>query len=102
MPFLLTDVWAAGYYVNDFGISQTLVQHWDGAAWTVQTTPNTGGLLDNRFTSIEAVSATDIWAAGYYYDENARGLHAHRALRWYSLEHRRQPQQRLCRCAQLH
>ncbi|HKP54967.1 MAG TPA: S-layer homology domain-containing protein [Chloroflexia bacterium] len=66
-----SDVWAAGYYVNEFGISQTLIEHWDGMSWSVVPSPNTGGLLDNRLLSIEAVSSTDAWAVGYYYDEDA-------------------------------
>jgi hypothetical protein len=65
------DVWAVGYYVNDFGISQTLIEHWNGTAWSVVPSPNNGGLLDNRLLSVEAVSATDVWAVGYYYDEEA-------------------------------
>ncbi len=73
------DVWAVGYYVNDFGISQTLIEHWNGTAWSVVPSPNTGGLLDNRLLSVEAVSATDAWAVGYYYDEDgvARTLTEH-------------------------
>ena len=66
-----SDVWASGYYVNDFGISQTLIERWNGTAWSVVPSPNTGGLLDNRLLSIEAVSASDVWAVGYYYDEDA-------------------------------
>lgn len=65
------DVWAVGYYVNEFGISQTLTMHWDGATWSVVASPNTGGLLENRLVAVEAVSAADVWAVGYYYDENA-------------------------------
>ncbi len=74
-----TDVWAVGYYVNDFGISQTLVQHYNGTVWSVVSSPNTGGLLDNRLLSVEAVSAIDVWAVGYYYDDSgvARTLTEH-------------------------
>lgn len=65
------DVWAAGYYINDFGIAQTLVQHWDGEAWSLVDSPNVGPLLDNRLTAIDAYAPDDVWAVGYYYNEMA-------------------------------
>jgi hypothetical protein len=67
------DVWAVGNYINDFGVSQTLVEHWDGATWSVVESPNVGPLLDNELTAIDAVSPTDIWAAGYFFSEEAVG-----------------------------
>jgi hypothetical protein len=66
-----TDAWAVGYYVNEFGVGQTLILHFDGTAWSIVPSPNAGQLLDNQLNSIEAVSATDVWATGYYYNEDA-------------------------------
>ncbi|MDQ3929970.1 MAG: S-layer homology domain-containing protein, partial [Chloroflexota bacterium] len=65
------DVWAAGYYINDFGISQTLVQHWDGETWSLVDSPNAGPLLDNRLTAIDASGPNDVRAVGYYYNDMA-------------------------------
>lgn len=65
------DVWAAGYYLNSFGVSQTLIENWDGTAWRVVASPNVGGLLDNELTTIDAVSPGDVFAAGYYYNDQA-------------------------------
>ena len=65
------DVWAAGYYLNDFGIAQTLIEHWDGSAWSVVDSADVGPLLDNYLTSIDAVAADDVWAVGYYFNDVA-------------------------------
>ncbi|HEX8599098.1 MAG TPA: S-layer homology domain-containing protein [Chloroflexia bacterium] len=65
------DVWAAGHYINDFGIAQTLVQHWNGVEWSLVDSPNVGPLLDNRLTSIDASAPDDVWAVGYYYNDVA-------------------------------
>ncbi|MDQ3705455.1 MAG: S-layer homology domain-containing protein [Chloroflexota bacterium] len=65
------DVWAAGSYINEFGIAQTLVQHWDGEVWSLVDSPNVGPLLDNRLTAIDASAPDDVWAVGYYYTEKA-------------------------------
>jgi hypothetical protein len=59
------DVWAVGYYISDLGLIQTLAQHWDGTRWSVIPTPN-NGLQDNLLNSVDAVSANDVWAVGYY------------------------------------
>jgi hypothetical protein len=45
--------------------SQALVEHWDGTSWQIipsPTLPSNSAVL----TSVAAVSATDIWAAGTY------------------------------------
>ena len=59
------DVWAVG---DSNTLSKTLVEHWNGTSWSVVKSPNpgSGGVL----TSVAAVSASNVWAAGYY--TNAR------------------------------
>jgi photosystem II stability/assembly factor-like uncharacterized protein len=37
-----SDVWAVGYDGNTGGVAQTLTEHWDGAQWSVVTSPNPG------------------------------------------------------------
>ena len=59
------DVWAVGYYVNGSNVDQTLVEHWNGSAWSVVSSPN-AGTGDNDLYGVAAVSATDVWAVGYY------------------------------------
>jgi len=62
------DIWAAGYAQNGpSGASQTLIERWNGAAWTVEPTPNPGP-RDNEFFSIAALNDHAIWAAGNFQD----------------------------------
>jgi hypothetical protein len=61
------DVWAVGYYFGNSIIDQTLIQHWDGIAWTNAPSPF-GGFSYNELDGIVAVSANDVWAVGSYYD----------------------------------
>ena len=61
------DIWTVGYYVpNGGGVIQTLIEHWNGAVWTIVPSPNQG-TQDNYLQDVTAVSATDVWAVGYYY-----------------------------------
>jgi len=56
-------VWAAGYVENPGCIcGHTLVDHWNGSAWTRLKTPNPG--IADFLAGISAVSAQEIWAAG--------------------------------------
>jgi hypothetical protein len=57
------DAWAVGYYQNTGGLDQTLIEHWDGIAWTVVTSPDVMG-QNNELLAVRADSATDIWAVG--------------------------------------
>jgi hypothetical protein len=56
-----TNAWAVGV-VNDGGSnSQTLIEHWDGTAWSTIASPHAGALL-----RIAADRATgNLWAVGY-------------------------------------
>jgi hypothetical protein len=64
-----TDVWAAGNYLPDAANSNqdatlTFAEHYDGTAWTVVRTPNTG----TNFNSFYGLAAKDgyAWAVGEY------------------------------------
>jgi hypothetical protein len=63
------DVWAVGYYLNEFGVAQTLAEHWNGTEWEIVPSPNTTPLRDNELLSVQAVAADDVWAVGYYIDD---------------------------------
>jgi hypothetical protein len=58
-----TNAWAVGFYDN--GGLKTLVLHWDGTAWTVQSSPNVGGFI-NQLEGVAATSSSDAWAVGWY------------------------------------
>ena len=64
------DAWAVGDDVDGNGGRQTLTEHWNGSSWTVTPSPDPGS-PDNALTSVRAVSASDVWAVGYYTDSGA-------------------------------
>lgn len=55
--------WAVGYYTDAAYTDQTLIEHWDGNAWSVVPSPSPGAQRD-ILTSVAALSDTDVWAAG--------------------------------------
>jgi hypothetical protein len=62
-----SDAWAVGDYYNVLGFRQTLIEHWNGTAWKVQTSRNPGGSSnDNLLPGVAAVSAKAVWAVGDY------------------------------------
>jgi hypothetical protein len=59
------DVWAVGYYDNEWASPDgMLIEHWDGAAWSVVVGPNLGD--DNRLHDVISLGANDVWAVGEY------------------------------------
>jgi hypothetical protein len=58
------NVWAVGYLVYPVALIQTLIEHWDGAQWTIVSSPNGmtgGGLLH----AVRGLAPNDIWAVGW-------------------------------------
>ena len=67
------DIWAAGtYYDPPTGLTETMVQHWNGSTWSIVPSPSPGNYLANVINQLVAVSPTDVWAFGYY-DDNVTG-----------------------------
>ncbi len=61
------DVWAVGRYGNHDGgpLDETLVEHWNGAAWSVVKSPSPGGAsADDDLWGVAAVGPDDVWAVG--------------------------------------
>lgn len=58
------DVWTAGYYISAEHRQKTLVEHWDGTAWSKvpSPTPPPGG--QNFLFGISAATANAVWAVG--------------------------------------
>jgi hypothetical protein len=56
------DIWAVG----GTGVTNTLIEHWDGATWRIVPSPNvTGpGSVLNILTGVSALGAGDVWAVG--------------------------------------
>jgi len=62
-----TDVWAAGWFTGGTAtapVNQTLLEHFDGTAWSIVTSPDTSATVGNLLTSVSADSTTDVWAVG--------------------------------------
>jgi len=63
-----SNAWAVGSQARPDGHgSSSLVLHWNGTRWKRVASPNPGGLSNaNAFYSVDALSATRIWAVGVY------------------------------------
>jgi hypothetical protein len=55
-----SDVWAVGSSYDTTTGNTTLALHWDGTAWSVVPSPNSGSLND-----VKALAANDVWAVGH-------------------------------------
>ncbi len=67
------DAWAVGFSTPEPPPQQvatlTLIEHYDGNAWSVVPSPNRGPTTiyeSNRLYGVTAVSANDVWAFGSY------------------------------------
>jgi len=59
------DVWAVGTSSR-----MTLTEHWEGSSWKVEPSPNpnTASNAYNDLDAVVAITSTDVWAVGYYFD----------------------------------
>jgi hypothetical protein len=60
-----SDIWAVGLVDQGSGFGVTLIEHWNGSAWSIVPSPNPGGYY-NRLDGVVASAANDVWAAGSY------------------------------------
>ena len=71
------DAWAVGY-TQTATATRTLIEHWDGTAWTVVPSPNPGSSL-NLLDAVSAAGPAALWAVGATADtgspEQALTLH---------------------------
>lgn len=61
-----TDVWAVGYTAPSTNGNLTLIEHWDGAMWSVVPSPNPGPQPNDDLYGVVALSASNVWAVGEY------------------------------------
>ncbi|HEX4654025.1 MAG TPA: hypothetical protein VH227_07230 [Candidatus Udaeobacter sp.] len=62
-------VWATGFYYRKDGNPSTLVQRWDGSAWSVIASLD-GSTRENYLTGVGTTGPNDAWAVGYYNNQN--------------------------------
>lgn len=55
-------VWAVGMDKN----GNSLIEQWNGSKWSIVKSPDHPHAVSTTLTSVAAVSATDLWAVGYY------------------------------------
>lgn len=60
----ISDAWAVGT-ICPAGPARTLVEHWDGNAWTVVQSPYKSGAT-NTLVGVSARGPDDVWAVGNY------------------------------------
>lgn len=59
------DAWVVGYDYNAVaGAFRTMIQHWNGSAWTLVRSPDPSA-SDDVLYGVDARSASDAWAVGY-------------------------------------
>jgi hypothetical protein len=57
-----------GYQAVVSGPEETLVEHWNGSTWSMQTSPNVSGSTFNLLTGVSCTSASACIAVGYSED----------------------------------
>jgi hypothetical protein len=66
------DLWAVGNYSPDGFTNVALIEHWNGAHWSVVSSPPTAmDGVNYNLVGVAAVAANNIWAIGY---NNIEGL----------------------------
>jgi hypothetical protein len=64
-----TDVWAVGSVTGSVAnVNRTLIEHFNGSAWSVVPSPNLSQEGDN-LTGVAAISATNVWAVGWFLND---------------------------------
>jgi hypothetical protein len=58
-----SDAWAVGTYRDT--VNQTLAEHWDGSAWTLEAPANIS-VYSNELSDVSMNTSTDVWAVGSY------------------------------------
>jgi len=57
------DLWAVGTSSPSGSPEQTLIEHWNGIAWSIVTTPNPGSAGD-ILQGVAAITPADVWTVG--------------------------------------
>jgi hypothetical protein len=65
VPGTTNTAWAVGTSLDSSGVYQTLIEQWNGTSWSIVPSPNVGSVV-NVLEAVRAVSATDVWAVGYF------------------------------------
>ena len=67
-----TECWGVDSY-DTGSVYQTLIERWDGSAWSIVPSPNTSPSQSNGLLGVTCVSVSDCWAVGAYYINDVAG-----------------------------
>jgi Ser-Thr-rich glycosyl-phosphatidyl-inositol-anchored membrane family len=70
---------AVGVSVNGSSIAQTLIERWNGTAWSISSSPNPG-IITNELNGVKCTSSTSCMAVGDYF--NASNVDQTLVERW--------------------
>jgi hypothetical protein len=57
-----TDAWAVG----EQNLNQTVIEHWNGTAWTVVPSPSlTASGVQDVLSGVSEIGSSDVWAVGF-------------------------------------
>jgi hypothetical protein len=60
------NIWAVGYTGDAPGSGEALVEHWDGKAWGVVSSPKPSATTGSVYTAVTRIPGTNqLWAVGY-------------------------------------
>jgi hypothetical protein len=74
-----SNAWAVGSYTNSSGITQTLIEQWNGTSWSIISSPNAGS-GNNVLTSVASSTSKNAWAVGNY--TNSSGVNQTLTEQW--------------------
>jgi hypothetical protein len=63
------DIWAVGAFTPATGVRSTLIEHYDGTAWSVVPSTDPGSEGDSLY-GVVSRSASDVWAVGVQTDSS--------------------------------
>jgi hypothetical protein len=67
-----SNAWAVGYHDTKAYVAQTMIAHWNGTSWKTVASPDpAGSSYANSLSAVTAVSASNAWAVGSYYNAAA-------------------------------
>ena len=62
-----SDIWAVGYYrtsLDPYGPYFTLIEHWNGSAWSIVTSPSPGSMASDLLAVARIPGTQEVWAVG--------------------------------------
>ena len=58
------NIWAVGYTTNSSNVTQTFIEHWNGAKWSIVSSPNVPA-TNNSLDAVSGLAGTSsLWAVG--------------------------------------